>query len=50
VLKNLKGTEFWVFIDDIIIFGKTSKEHAERLVNVLDIFEKAPARIMDFRR
>jgi hypothetical protein len=41
VLKNLKGTECWVYIDDIILFGKTAEEHAERLAHVLERLEKA---------
>jgi hypothetical protein len=30
-----------VFVDDKIIFGRTSREHAKRLVHVLGKFEKA---------
>ena len=40
VLKNLVGTECWVCIDDVIIFSKSSKEHAQRLENVLQRFDK----------
>ena len=41
VLKNLVGGEYYVFIDDVIIFSKTAAEHAVRLENVLARFEKA---------
>jgi hypothetical protein len=41
VLKNLKGAECWVFIDDVIIFSDTIEEHARRLEHVLQRFEKA---------
>ena len=41
VLKNLVGTECWVFIDDVIIFSKSAQKHAQRLENVLQRFDKA---------
>jgi hypothetical protein len=41
VLKNLVGTECWVFIDDVIIFSSTAEEHALRLENVLRRFDEA---------
>jgi hypothetical protein len=41
VLKNLVGTECFVFIDDVIIFSKSAQEHALRLENVLQIFDQA---------
>jgi len=41
VLKDLVGTEFWVFIDDVIIFSRSVQEHAQRLENVLQRFDKA---------
>jgi hypothetical protein len=41
VLKNLTGTECWVFIDDIILFSDTIEEHAKRLEHVLQRFERA---------
>jgi hypothetical protein len=41
VLKNLTGIECWVFIGDVIVYSKTAREHAQRLANVLDRFEKA---------
>ena len=40
-LKNLVGTECWVFIDDVIIFSSTAEEHALRLENVLRRFDGA---------
>ena len=41
VLKELRGTECWVFLDDLIIFSDTIEEHANRLEHVLQRFEKA---------
>ena len=41
VLRNLVGNECYVFIDDVIIFGRTIEEHAARLEHVLQRFEKA---------
>jgi hypothetical protein len=41
VRKNLVGTEFFVFIDDVITFSKSAQEHAEELENVLQRFDKA---------
>jgi len=41
VLKNMVGTECWVFIDDVIIFSSTAEEHALRLENVLRRFDEA---------
>jgi hypothetical protein len=41
VLRNLIGVQFYVFIDDIIIFSKSAEEHAARLENVLEWFDKA---------
>jgi len=29
VLKNLTGTECWVFIDDVIVYSDTAEEHAK---------------------
>jgi Reverse transcriptase (RNA-dependent DNA polymerase). len=40
VLKNLVGTDCWVFIDDVIIFSKSAQVHAQRLENVLQMFDK----------
>jgi hypothetical protein len=41
VSGNLNSTECWVFSDDIIIYGKTTKEHADRLGHVFERFQKA---------
>ena len=41
VLRNLVGTECFVFIDDLVIYSKTPEEHALRLENVLQRLEKA---------
>ena len=41
VLKDLVGTECWVFIEDIIVYSKSAEEHAARLENVLRRFEEA---------
>jgi hypothetical protein len=41
VLKHLKRTDCWVFIDDVILFSDTIEEHAKRLQHVLERFEKA---------
>jgi len=40
VLRNLIGVQCYVFIDDII-FSKSAEEHAARLENVLERFDKA---------
>jgi hypothetical protein len=40
VLRNLIGFQCYVFIDDIIIFSKSAEEHAARLENVLERFDK----------
>jgi hypothetical protein len=41
VMKNLVGVECWIFIDDLIIFSRSAKEHALRLENVLQRLDKA---------
>jgi hypothetical protein len=41
VLRDLIGTDCCVFIDDVIVFGRTIEEHASRLEHVLERFEKA---------
>jgi len=41
VLKDLVGTECWVFIDDIIVYSKNAEEHSARLENVLRRFGEA---------
>jgi len=40
-LKDLVCTECWVFIDDVIIFSRSVQEHAQRLENVLQRFDKS---------
>jgi len=40
VLKSLVGTEYWVFIDDVIVLSKSAEEHALRLENVLRRFDE----------
>jgi hypothetical protein len=37
VLRNLVGTEAWIFIDDVVVFSKS----AEELGNVLQRFDEA---------
>ena len=41
VLKNLIGTEVYVFIDDLTVFSKTAEEHAQRLENVLQRLDRS---------
>jgi hypothetical protein len=38
VLKNLVGSECWIFIDDVVVFSRSAKEHARRLESVLQRF------------
>jgi hypothetical protein len=40
-LKELRGTECWVFLDDLIIFSDTIQEQAVRLEHVFQRFERA---------
>jgi hypothetical protein len=40
VLKNLVGTECFIFIDDIVVFSSTTEEHALQLENVLRRFDQ----------
>jgi hypothetical protein len=40
-LKDVAGTECYVFIDDVLIFSKSAQELVERLENVLQRFDKA---------
>jgi hypothetical protein len=35
-LKNLRGTECWVHIDDVIVHSDRIEEHAKRLSNVME--------------
>jgi hypothetical protein len=41
VLKNLIGNECYVYIVDVIIFSKSTEEHAARLENALQRFDQA---------
>jgi hypothetical protein len=41
VLRDLVGNECNVFIDDVIVFGKTIKEHTSRLERVLQRFDRS---------
>jgi nucleoside diphosphate kinase len=45
LLRDLKGTECWVYLDDIILYSDTIEEHAQRLGHVLHRFEKANLRL-----
>jgi hypothetical protein len=40
-LKDLIGSDCYVFIDDFVVFSKTAEEHARRLESVLQRFDKA---------
>ena len=41
VLKNLTGTECWVFIDDVIVYSDTAEERAKRSSDVFKLFRRA---------
>jgi hypothetical protein len=41
VLKELIGSDCYLFIDEIVVFSKTAEEHASRLESVLQRFNKA---------
>jgi hypothetical protein len=41
VMRDLVGNECYVFIDNVIVFGKTIEEHASRLEHVLQRFDRA---------
>jgi len=41
VFRDLVGTERYVFIDDVIFFGRTIEDHAGRQEHVLQRFERA---------
>jgi hypothetical protein len=38
LLRDLTGTECWIFIDDLILFSDTIEEHARRLEHVMQRF------------
>ena len=40
VLKNLIGTDFFIFIYDLIIYSRPAEEHALRVENVLHRLEQ----------
>ena len=40
VLKNLIGSEAYVFIDDTVLFSKSAEEHALQLKHLLQRFDK----------
>ena len=39
VLKDLIGSELFVFIDDLIVFSKSAEEHTIRLEHVTEVRE-----------
>jgi len=41
VLRSLVGSECWVFVDDVVVFSRSAEEHAQRLENVLQRFDRA---------
>jgi len=41
VLRDLTGTECWIFIDDLILFSDTIEENASRLEHVLQRLDRA---------
>jgi hypothetical protein len=41
VLKDLVGTECSVYVDDVIVFSSSAEDHARRLENVLQRFDRA---------
>ena len=41
VLNNLVGTEYYIYLDDCVIFSNTAEEHARRLEHVLQRFDQA---------
>jgi len=40
-LKNLTGTECWIFIDDIIVYSDTAEERANRISDGFERFRRA---------
>jgi len=41
ILKNLVGTECYIYLDDCVIFSNTAEEHARKLERVLQRFDQA---------
>jgi len=31
VLRSLVGYEYWVLVDDVVVFSRSAEEHAQRL-------------------
>jgi hypothetical protein len=50
VLKKLRGTECWTFIDDVIVYSDTAEEHAKRLAEVLERFKRANLQLQPEKR
>jgi hypothetical protein len=49
VLKNLVGTECYIFVDDII-FSNSAEEYAKRLENVLQRLDEASLQLHSEKR
>jgi hypothetical protein len=47
VLKNLAGTECWLFIDDVIVYSDIAEKHANKLT---DVFERFKGIIYNFNQ
>jgi hypothetical protein len=41
VLRNLTGKSVWVFMDDVILYSDTAEEHAKKLGEVFERFQRA---------
>jgi hypothetical protein len=41
VLKDLVGSECYVFMDDLVFFSRTAEERALQLENILERFDRA---------
>jgi len=41
VLRNLIGTQCWIFLDDLIVFSNTAEDHPQRLEEVLRRYNEA---------
>jgi len=41
VLKDIVGTDCFIYLDDLILFSKRAEEHAEKLKRGLERFERA---------
>jgi hypothetical protein len=49
VLRGLTGTEVYCYVDDLIVFNATAKEHAFRLEHVLQRPENANLKLQPFK-